>query len=211
MKTLALAATLIPLTLAAPAFATTYTLEPNYTQVVFSWDHLGYSHPAAQIAQGRGTLEFDPLEPAMASLQVTLPVGSLMTGVPDLDERLKSEEFFDVARYPQATFKSIRVAKGRAADELEVMGNLTIRDITRPVALAVKVLKQGTNPRTQVATVGFNATGMLKRSDFKLDAFVPQVGDEITLRITCQGAESKGLAAHLKAKEEQEQEKAKKQ
>lgn len=211
MKPLVLAATLIPLTLATPAFATTYTLEPNYTQVVFSWDHLGYSHPTAQIAQGKGTLEFDPMEPAMSSLQVSLPVASLMTGVPDLDERLKSGDFFDVARYPQATFKSTRVAKGGAADELEVTGDLTIRDVTRPVALAVKVLKLGNNPRTGVATVGFNATGMLKRSDFKLDAFVPQVGDDITLRITCQGAESKGLAAHLKAREDEEKAKAQKQ
>jgi len=55
-----------------------------------------------------------------------------------------------------------------------------------------------------VATVGFSATGMLKRSDYKLDAFVPQVGDEIALQVTCQGAESRGQAAFLKAKAEKE-------
>jgi polyisoprenoid-binding protein YceI len=199
MKTLTL---LIAMLAAGPVLATTYTLEPNYTQVVFSWDHLGYSHPTAQIAQGEGMLEFDPMQPTMASLQVTLPVSSLMTGVPDLDERLKSEDFFDVAKFPQATFRSSSVEKGMGADHLKVTGDLTIRNITRPVTLDVKVLKQGTNPRTNVATVGFDATGMLKRSDFKLDAFVPQVGDQITLRIACQGAESKGQAAFLKAKEE---------
>ncbi len=200
MKTLTL---LIALTIASPVLATTYTLEPNYTQVVFSWDHIGYSHPTAQIAQGAGMLEFDPKQPTMATLQVTLPVSSLITGVPDLDEHLKSEDFFDVARFPQATFRSTRVEKGMSADNLKVTGNLTIRNVTRPVTLDVKVLKLGSNPRTNVATVGFNATGMLKRSDFKLDAFVPQVGDEIALQITCQGAEAKGQAALLKAREEE--------
>lgn len=198
MKYFAVAA----LMLAAPAFATTYTLEPNYTQVVFSWDHLGFSHPTAQIAQGTGRLDFDPMEPGMSSLEVTLPVTSLMTGVPDLDEHLKSEDFFDVARFPKATFRSTRVEQGMAKDQLDVTGDLTLRDITRPVTLHVQVLKLGTNPRTHVATVGFNATAMLKRSDFKLDAFVPQVSDQITLRITCQGAEAQGQAAFLRAKEE---------
>ena len=195
--------------LATPVLATTYTLEPNYTQVVISWDHLGYSHPTAQIAQGAGMLEFDPAQPTMASLEVTLPVSSLITGVPDLDEHLKSADFFDVARFPRATFKSTRVEKGLAPDLLHVTGNLTLRDVTRPVTLEVRLLKLGSNPRNHVGTVGFNASGKLKRSDFKLDAFVPQVSDDITLRITCQGAESKGYAAFIRAKEEKEQ--AKKQ
>jgi polyisoprenoid-binding protein YceI len=196
MKSFALLAALAATT---PAFATTYTLEPNYTQVVFSWDHLGYSYPTAQIAQGKGMLEFDAMDPTRASLQVTLPVASLMTGVPDLDEHLKSGDFFDVARYPTATFASTRVEKTMAADRLKVTGNLTIRDVTRPVVLDVKLLKSGSNPRTQVATIGFNATATLKRSEFGLGKFVPQVGDQIQLQVTCQGAEAKAYAAYLEA------------
>jgi polyisoprenoid-binding protein YceI len=189
---------------ATPALATSYTLEPNYTQVVLSWDHLGFSHPTAQIAQGAGMLDFDPMKPEMATLDVTLPLASLITGVPDLDEHLKSADFFDISRFPQARFRSTRVVKGKNAGQLIVTGELTLHDVTRPVNLDVRVLKLGTNPRTEVATVGFAATGRLKRSDFALGAFVPQVGDEITLQITCQGAESKAYAAFLKAQEEEE-------
>src|SRR5689334_84372 len=123
MKTLTILASLI---CATPALATTYTLEPDYTQVLFSWDHLGFSHPTAQIAQGTGTLEFDPMQPTMASLQVTLPVGLLTTGVPGLDEHLKSEDFFDLMRFPQATFVSTRVVRGGGEDRLGVTGNLTV-------------------------------------------------------------------------------------
>lgn len=197
MKTLTILASLI---CATPALATTYTLEPDYTQVLFSWDHLGFSHPTAQIAQGTGTLEFDPMQPTMASLQVTLPVGLLTTGVPGLDEHLKSEDFFDLMRFPQATFVSTRVVKGGGEDRLGVTGNLTVHGVTRPVTLDVHVLKVGTNPRSEVATVGFAATARIKRSDFGLGAFVPQVSDEISLQISCQGAESKAYAAFLKAK-----------
>jgi polyisoprenoid-binding protein YceI len=181
-----------------------YVLEPNYTQVTFSWDHLGFSHPTAQIARGKGMLEFDAMDPTKATLKVTLPLNALITGVPDLDEHLKSEDFFDVAKYPEATFASTRVDRTAMADHFKVTGNLTVRNVTRPVVLDVRLLKSGINPRTQVATVGFDATAMLKRSDFGLGAYVPQVGDEITLQVTCQGAEAKAQAAWLKAQEEKE-------
>jgi polyisoprenoid-binding protein YceI len=190
------------LLLSAPVLATTYTLEPNYTQVVFSWDHLGYSFPTAQIAQGMGTIDFDAKDPTMASVKVVLPLAMIGTGVPDLDEHIKSEDFFDVMKYPEAVFTSTKVKKGMAADQLEVTGTLTMHNVTKPLTLDVRILRVGSNARTGIATVGFNATAKLKRSDFGLGAYVPQVGDEIELRITCQGAEAKAYAAYLKAKEE---------
>jgi polyisoprenoid-binding protein YceI len=185
-----------------PAFATTYTLEPHYTQGVLRWDHLGFSFPAAQFAQGTGTLEFDAMDPAKSSISVTIPIASLNTGVPDLDERLKSEDFFELAKYPTATFVSTRVEKGMDMNRFKVTGNLTIRTVTRPVTLDVTLLKVGKNARTEVATIGFDARGTLKRSDFGLGAFVPQVSDEIQLLLTTQAAEAKAQAAFLKAKEQ---------
>ena len=79
---------------AAPLYAVTYTIEPDYTQAVFRWSHLGFSNPAAQFSQGQGTLEFDPTNPTRASVKVTIPLSSLNTGVPALDEHLRSEDFF---------------------------------------------------------------------------------------------------------------------
>lgn len=182
---------------AQAASATTYTLEPNYTQGVLRWDHLGFSMPAAQFAQGTGSIEFDESDPTMSSIMVTIPIASLSTGVPDLDEHLKSEDFFEVAKYPIATFMSTKVEKGTAANRLKVTGNLTIRTVTRPVTLDVTLLKVGKNARTEVATIGFDAKGTLKRSDFGLGAYVPQVSDEIQLLVTTQAAEAKAQAAYL--------------
>jgi polyisoprenoid-binding protein YceI len=183
---------------AAPLYATTYTIEPDYTQAVFRWNHLGFSNPAAQFSQGQGTLEFDPAAPTRASVQVTIPLSSLNTGVPALDEHLRSEDFFEVAKFPTATFRSTRIEPGMGKDRLKVTGELNLHGVTRPVTLDVVVLKVGSNPRTQLATVGFEATTTLKRSDFGLGAFVPQVSDEIRLQITSQGVEAKGYAEYLK-------------
>lgn len=187
---------------AAPLCATTYTLEPDYAQVVFRWSHLGFSNPAAQLSQGQGTLEFDPANPTRACVQVTIPLSTLDTGVPALDEHLSSEDFFEVAKFPTATFRSTKVEQGAGKDRLRVTGDLNLHGITRPVTLDVTVLKVGTNPRTSLPTVGFEATTTLKRSDFNLGAFVPQVSDEIKMQIISQGVEARGYAEYLQKQKE---------
>jgi polyisoprenoid-binding protein YceI len=200
-------AALFALGVAATAHATTYTLETNYTQVLFRWDHLGFSNPGAQLAQGTGRLEFDAMNPAMSRVEVTFPLSTLATGVPDLDEHLKSEDFFEIAKYPTAVFVSTNIELGMGAGKFKVTGNLSLHGITRPVLLEATLLKTGNNARTGVASVGFNATGTIMRSDFGLGAFVPQVGDAVRIQVTTQGAEAKALAAYREKQEEEEKKK----
>jgi polyisoprenoid-binding protein YceI len=192
----------------ASVYATTYTLEPNYTQGVFRWNHLGFSSPAAQFSQGTGTLEFDPADPARSSVNVTIALSTLNTGVPDLDEDFRSTDFFDTARFPSATFKSTRVEKGALQDQLKVTGNRSLHGVTKPVTLDVTLVKIGTNPRSSLPTVGFDALTKLKRSDFGLGKYVPQVGDEVEMRIIIQAVEAKPYADYLKAQEAKEAAKA---
>jgi polyisoprenoid-binding protein YceI len=187
---------------AAPLYATTYTIEPDYTQAVFRWNHLGFSNPAAQLSQGQGTLEFDAANPTHAVVNVTIPLSTLDTGVPALDEHLRSEDFFEVAKFPTASFRSTKVEQGMGKDRLKVTGDLNLHGVTKPVTLDVTVLKVGSNPRTSLPTVGFEATTTLKRSDFGLGAYVPQVSDEIRLQISSQGVEAKGYAEYLKKQAE---------
>ncbi len=151
--------------------------------------------------QGQGALEFDPGGPTRAAVKVTFALTSLSTGVPALDEHLRSEDFFEVAKFPTATFRSTKVEQGAGKDRLRVTGELNLHGVTKPVTLDVTMLKVGTNPRTQLPTVGFEATTTLKRSDFGLGAYVPQVGDEIRVQITSQGVEAKGYAEYLRKQE----------
>jgi len=186
----------------ASSQATTYTLEPDYTQGVFWWNHLGFSTPAAQFSQGEGTLEFDPADPAKASVMVTIPLRTLSTGVPDLDDDFRSSDFFDTAKFPVATFKSLKVEKGMGMDKLKVTGTLSLHGVSKPLTLDVTVVKVGINPRTSLPTVGFDATATLMRSQFDLGAYVPQVGDEIRLHMISQGVEAQAYADYRKRQAE---------
>jgi polyisoprenoid-binding protein YceI len=188
----------------SPLFATTYTLEPDYTQGVFRWDHLGFSSPAAQFSQAEGTLEFDPADPTRSSVKVTIPLESLHTGVPELDEHLRSKDFFETSRFPTATFTSTRVQKDAATGQLKVTGDLSLHGVTKPVTLDVRLTKIGANARTNVPTIGFDATTTLKRSEFGLGHFVPLVSDEIQIRIGCEAGEAKAYAEFLKAEAAEE-------
>ncbi|TCV96421.1 polyisoprenoid-binding protein YceI [Luteibacter rhizovicinus] len=183
--------------------ATTYTLESNHAEGTIRWGHLGFSYPTAQFSRVEGTLEFDPADPARSFVKATIQMANVSSGVPDLDENLRSTAFFDLARYPTATFESTRVEKTSMPDRLKVTGNFSVRGVTRPVTLDVTINKVGTNPRLNLPAVGFEATTTLKRSDFGLGKFVPQVSDEVTIHITCQANEAKGYAAYLKAEAEE--------
>jgi polyisoprenoid-binding protein YceI len=186
--------------------ATNYTLEPDYTQGVIRWNHLGFSSPTAQFAQGHGTLQFDAADPKHARVEVTIPVSTLNTGVPGLDEHLRSKDFFEIDRFPDVTFKSVRV-EPESKDHFKVTGDLTIHGVSKPVTLQMMLVRIGTNPRSQLPTIGFDGSVMLKRSDFGLGKFVPQVSDDIEIRLISQAVEAEAYAKYLKEQEEAEKKK----
>jgi polyisoprenoid-binding protein YceI len=196
---------------AAPLYAVTYTFEPEHTQGVASWNHLGFANPTAQFNNVQGTLEFDQTDPTHSSVMVTIPLTSMSTGVPDLNDDFRSSDFFDFAKFPAATFKSSKVERGATSDTLKVVGDLNLHGITKPVALDVTINKVGTNPRNHVPTVGFEATATLKRSDFGLGLYVPQVSDEVRIHITAEAAERNAYEQYLKAQAAREAAKKSKQ
>ncbi|MEO5558340.1 MAG: YceI family protein [Dokdonella sp.] len=182
----------------APAFAATYTLDPGHTQVVFSWNHFGYSNPTAQFGKVEGTLEFDQANPTKDSVNVTIALASVNTNVPKLDEHLQKEDFFDSAKFPNATFKSTKVEKGALKDHLKVTGELTLHGVTKPVVLDVTVNKVGEHPMRKAAAAGFDASTTIKRSDFGINKYVPMVSDDIKIHITSEAIEAKAYAESLK-------------
>ncbi len=169
---------------AAPA---TYKLDPNHTMVLFSWSHFGYSHPTADIGLGVGTVVFDQQHPRQSSVEVTLPLARLDTHVAALDSHLKKADFFDAAKYPVITFKSSNVEPS-GGHQFKVTGDLTVHGVTRPVVLDATLNKVGPRPGSTTQSIGFDATATLKRSDFGVGAYVPDVGDEVHVRITTEGS-----------------------
>ncbi|KAG9590765.1 hypothetical protein KCV01_g11717, partial [Aureobasidium melanogenum] len=167
----------------AVAAPVTYKLDPTHTMVLFSWNHFGFSNPTANLGSVDGTLVYDEKDPSKSTVEATLPLTGLDTFVPKLDEHLKSKDFLDAAQYPNITFKSTKVAAA-GKGKLKVTGDLTVHGVTKPVTLDVTVNKVGDHPMMKVPSAGFDAVATIKRSDFGVGAYVPNVSDEIKIRIT---------------------------
>jgi polyisoprenoid-binding protein YceI len=169
---------------AVPAFAAEkYDIDTTHTQIIFSWNHFGFSNPSASLEKITGDFELDKADLTKSTISVTLPLDGLHTGVPKLDEHLKSADFFDAAKFPDITFKSTKVEKA-GANGLKIVGDLTIHGVTKPVTLTTKINKIGENPMMKKASAGFDATVTIKRSEFGVDKYVPNVSDAIPVRIT---------------------------
>ena len=167
-------------TIAAPV---TYEIDPDHTHVFFSWSHLGFSHPAGRFDKVEGVFQFDAADPSRSSITVTIPIDSIDTGVAKLDEDLRGPDFFDATKFPTATFKSTKVQRV-GAHGLKVVGTLTMHGISRPAVLDVTINKIGMHPMEGRAAAGFDAKTMVKRSDFGIAKYVPNVSDEIAITIT---------------------------
>lgn len=193
MSKLLYAAMSVALSLAtwtAPLRADRYAIDPEHTEVRFTWDHLGMSRQGGRFVDVSGTLEFDEARPDASSLAVIIKVASLWTGVAALDSQLvKSREFFDAAKFPTITFKSagVRQTSARTAD---VIGDLSINGVARPVVLNVTWNYAGAHPMAKINpafsdqyVAGFSAQTQIRRSDWGLTRTVPFVSDEIQISI----------------------------
>lgn len=167
----------------ASAAAVTYKIDPNHTDVIAGWSHFGFSNPVAHFGKVDGTITYDPAKPAASSVQVTIPLDGLASHVPDFDEHLKSADFFDAAKFPNITFKSTKV-EAAGDKKLKVTGDLTVHGVTKPAVLDVTINKIGEQPMAKRAAAGFDAKTTLKRSEFGLGKYAPNVSDEVTIRIT---------------------------
>jgi len=185
-RTPVIAALLAGASLTASAEPVEYTIDSGHTQVLFSWNHFGFSNPTADFKNISGSLKWDEKHPTQSSVEVSIPLDGLNTNVDKLDEHLKSADFFDAAKYPDITFKSTQIKKSAGKNHFSVTGDLSVHGVTKPVTLAVTINKVGVNPIVKAADVGINATGSLKRSDFGVGAYVPNVSDEIKLNITAE-------------------------
>ncbi|AAW77520.1 polyisoprenoid-binding protein [Xanthomonas oryzae pv. oryzae] len=185
---------------AAPAVEVasgTYTLDPSHTDVLAQWSHFGFSNPSAHFGNVDGTLVYDAADVTKSTVQVTLPLSGLNSFTAKFDELLKSGDFFDAAKFPTATFKSTKV-EAAGTNKLTVTGDLTIKGQTKPVVLDVTLNGAGEHPMKKVLAAGFDASTTIKRSDFGLGQYAPNVSDEVKIRITTEALQAKAGDAAAK-------------
>ncbi len=180
IRTLALTALVSGLTFSAQA-AETYKLDPSHTAITWHVNHFGFSTPSGKFMNVDGQVTLDEANPASSSVNVTINVADINSGVAKLDEHLKTPDFFDVAKFPTASFISKKVEL-TGKDTAKVEGDLTLRGVTKPVILDVKLNQIGEN-MMKLKTAGFTASTTIKRSDFGMSTYVPNLGDEVKIDI----------------------------
>ena len=165
---------------AAMADPVAYDFDKSHAILEFSYNHLGYSTTEGVFRDWNGELNIDKENPSNSSVSFTIDVKSMDTFWAERNKHFLSADFFDAEKYPEATFKSTSVEK-TGDNTLKVTGDLTIKDITKPATLDVTVNQMGEHPMAKVPAAGFDVTGVIKRSDYGMDMYVPYVGDEVTV------------------------------
>ena len=144
----------------------TWTFDPYHTQVEFSAKHLGMMTVRGHFAELTATGEIDVERPENSKIEATINVASIRTHNAQRDKDLLSSNFLEVDKHPTITFKSTKVTQ-QGKDDFSIAGDLTIRDVTRPIVLDVTKEGEGTDPWGNFRTA-FSATTKLNRTDFGL-------------------------------------------
>ena len=149
------------------AQATQWKIDPMHSEADFAIKHMAISTVHGSFHGLSGVITFDPADVAKSSVEATIPVDTVDTGVAARDNDLKSPRFFDAAQFPTMTFKSTSVHK--ADDHYDVAGNLTLHGVTKPVVLKLEELgKEETGMDKKSVHRGFTATTTINRQDFGL-------------------------------------------
>lgn len=168
---------------AAQAEAQKYMLDASHSQVIFNYNHLGFSTTYGMFSGFEGEIMFDETDPAASSVSVSMPTMSMFTGWEKRDAHFMSEDFFFAEEGDMVTFTSTGI-EVTGEDTALITGDLTLNDITKSVVLDAKLNKKGDHPMAKKAWVGFDATTTLLRSDFGVGKFAPFVSDEVAVMIS---------------------------
>jgi polyisoprenoid-binding protein YceI len=187
-KSLFATALLATVAMPASAFAAdSFAVDPMHTQTIFTINHLGYSTITGNFHDIKGQLLLDDKAPANSSVTVTIGTASVDTGLAARDKDLQSAGFFNVEKFPTMTFKSTEV-KTTGAKSADVMGNLTMLGVTKPVTLKVTFNRMAPDQmRNNAVVAGFTGTATIKRSDFGMKTYLPYIGDDVHLAINFEG------------------------
>ncbi len=161
--------------------ADSYAIDSRHTHPSYEINHFGWSTQRGRFDNVSGTITLDRAAKT-GSVEVSIDASSVSTGVGKLDEHLKSEDFFNVAKYPTISFKAISIAFDGDVPA-SVPGQITILGVTRPATLTITHFSCGLHPMLKKDVCGAEASTSIKRSDFGMTKYVPALGDDVKLLI----------------------------
>lgn len=164
------------------AEAATYNIDASHTNILLKVSHLGFSTMVLEALKPEGTITFDENKPEEGAVNVTLKAEHIDGDDEKFNAHLHNADFFNAVDFPEITFKSnkIEVIDDKTG---KVTGDFTLLGITKPVTLDVTFNKAGVNPFSQKETIGFTASGLIKRSDFGMNYGLPMIGEDVAVEI----------------------------
>ena len=172
-------AAIATLSTAAIAAPESYTLDPRHTYPVFEVSHFGFSIQRGRFNKTTGALTLDRAAKS-GTIDVTIDVASIDMGIEKWDQHMKSEDFFNAAKFPSITYKSTKLAfdgdKVVAAD-----GELTLLGVTKPVKATITDFVCKPHPMLKKEVCGGNVTASIKRSEYGMAYGLPNIGDDIKI------------------------------
>jgi polyisoprenoid-binding protein YceI len=182
VSAIAAAAAASMLVAAGPGWAESYVIDKKHTEVRFAYT-VGVSTQRGRFTSVEGKVEFDAAAPAKTTVAAAIATASLATGEPLVDEVLKGTDFFNVEEAPQIVFTS-RSVRSTGAEAAEMIGDITINGITKPVTLEVTIAPHD-NPALKYAqdALEFLTTTRIRRSAFNMTAYASMAGDDIDIEI----------------------------
>jgi polyisoprenoid-binding protein YceI len=160
------------------AFASSWSIDSKHATATFSVKHMMLTDVTGSLGRVSGTADLDDKDVTKSKVELTIDVAP-DTQEPKRDDHLKSADFFDVQKFPQAKFKSKKVEKN--GEGLKVTGDLTLRDVTKEVTLEVTMLPEVQNPFSKTATRGVIASGTLNRLDWGLKWNMPMANNGVVV------------------------------
>ena len=182
-KSISAAALLAVLSTSAIAAPEAYILDASHSQIVFNYNHLGYSTSYGMFSGFNGEIQFDQEDPAASSVTVSFPVKTMLTGWEERFAHFMSPDFFDATDEEMVIFTSTSIEVTGEGTAL-ITGDLTLNDVTKSVVLDAKLNQVGDHPMGGKPWAGFDATTTLLRSDYNLGQFAPFVSDEVVVNIS---------------------------
>jgi len=159
-----------------------YKIDPAHTTIIFKISHIGISHYVGRFDKIEGAMNLDADDITKTDLDVTVATSSIDVNNPDLEEDLRTPNWFDVLKYPVATFRMKKIEKIGPA-KAKITGDFTLKGQTHDVVLDAVLVGSSTNPMTGKPAIGFSATGSFNRSDYGMSNLEPLIGDEVDLDI----------------------------
>ncbi len=171
-----------------PALADNYTIDTKgaHASINFSIQHLGYSVLTGRFDTFAGDFSYDPAKPEASTINVTIDTNSVNSNHAERDKHLRSKDFLNVEKFPQAKFVSKKVVVGADKNTFNLVGDFTLNGVTKSITIATKKIGEGKDPWGGYRA-GFQGTTELKLKDFNVQMDLGPASQVVKLELNVEG------------------------